>query len=208
MKVLVTRPKHDMANHYLYFWTGKVLDWAKNKTIEVIDLKQEKSNKKNVCGYLKRDRADTALLNGHGDEQAIFGHGNEELFSVKDDLSFLKGKTIFMRACRAGKILGAQAVKSGAKAVIGYDEDFQFWHLQDYLHKPLDDPFARPYMEASNQVSISLLKGHTASTAQKNSMKRYKKEIVKMLNSDSNSSLLPSLLHNMMHQVCIENNGR
>lgn len=185
MRVLVTRPKYDGATHYLYYWTGKVIDWVKNRTVEIIDLKQDKSNKKNVCGYLKKNQAGVVLLNGHGNEEAIFGHGGKELFSVKDDLSFFNGKTVFMRACRAGKVLGTQMVKAGARAVIGYDEDFQFWHLEDYLHSPLDDPLARPYMEASNQVSVSLLKGHAAATAQENSMKRYRKEIAKMLNSES-----------------------
>jgi len=204
MRVLVTRPKHDIANHYLYFWTGKVIRWAKGKKVDIIDLEKEKSNQKTVRGYLKKDWANMALLNGHGNEHAIYGHNDEELFSTKDNLSFLRNKTIFMRACRAGQTLGTEAIKAGAKAVVGYKEDFKFWHHKDYLHQPLKDPLARPYMEASNQVSVSLLKGHSALEAHIKSLATYKKEIVKMLNSESDPSLLPDLLHNMMNQVCIE----
>lgn len=204
MKVLVTRPKHDIANHYLYFWTGKVLEWAKGKPLQIIDLEKQKSNKKTVLGYLMKDQAELVLLNGHGSDNAIYGDDNEELFSSLDDLSFLRGKTIFMRACRAGKVLGVEAVKAGAKAVIGYKENFKFWRLDEYSHQPLNDPLARPFMETSNQVSLSLLKGCSAAEAQKNSMEAYKKEIVKMLNSESNPNLLPDLLNNMMNQVCID----
>jgi len=204
MKILVTRPKHDKANHYLYYWTQEIVDLGRKKLASVFDLEKEKSSRKNVQSYIKKGVADIILLNGHGDDSSVFGHNNEEILSTGDDLSNLRGKIIFIRACRAAVTLGPTMIKEGAKSVIAYKEDFNFFHKKDMLHRPLEDSYARPFFECSNQVAISLVKGHTAKEANEMSRVKYEKEIAQSLNSEKESSFLPFLMQNMQNQVCLE----
>lgn len=204
MRVLITRPKHDSANHYLYCWTGKLVELAKEKKLTLFDLKKEKSNKKNVQGYLKKDQATLVFFNGHGNESTVFGHDDKEIISTSDNLSLLRDKIVFVRACSAAKKLGKEAVQKGAKAFIGYKSEFRFWHRKDFMQRPLKDPLARPFMECSNQVEVSLLKGHGPKEAHEKSLDVYKKEIAKAFTSEGDTSVIPALLHNMKNQVCLE----
>lgn len=205
MRLLVTRPGHDPANHYLYHWTISLLDLAKAKGIEVFDLARNKSSRVRVQGYLKKNQATHVFLNGHGGEAVVCGYDNEEILSTSDDLSLLLGgKVLFVRACDAGKMLGTSAVKKGAEAFIGYKSEFRFWYRKEYVQKPLEDPFARPFMECSNQVGVSLLKGHSPKVAHDNSLRSYRREIVKALTSEGDTALVPALIHNMKSQICID----
>lgn len=67
---------------------------------------------------------------------------------------------------------------------------------------------AKPFMEASNQVAISLLKGHQAHDASKRSKAMFEKSYKDLLssNADANSLQAARLLWwNMTHQVCLGN---
>lgn len=59
-------------------------------------------------------------------------------------------------------------------------------------------------MECSNQVAVSLLKGHEPKEANERSKDLYKKEIRRAFTSEGDTSILPALIHNMSHQACIE----
>ncbi len=50
MKLLVTRPQHDITTHYISSWAQEIIDLAKKKSIDTIDLCREKVNKKELIG--------------------------------------------------------------------------------------------------------------------------------------------------------------
>ncbi len=208
MYLLITRPRHDTATNYLFHWSGKILKVADSKAIQVIDLSKSKANRKKVQGYLRNNKADLVVFNGHGNDSVVAGHEDEPLLCVDENLDFLKSKTLFVRACRAAKVLGPKAVSSGASSFIGYKENFVFLHQSgknsDFFRKPLLDELARPFMECSNQVAISLVKGHAPKIANEMSLEAYKRELNAMFVSDAESYSLPYLVSNMMNQVCIE----
>ena len=63
------------------------------------------------------------------------------------------------------------------------------------------------FLDPSNRLSISLIKGNNVSNASKKSKKFFAENIKKLLNSDNDSqnnssSFIPFLLWNMKHQTC------
>ncbi|MEK7510005.1 MAG: hypothetical protein AAB567_00390 [Patescibacteria group bacterium] len=203
---LITRVNYDKATRYLYAWCEELLQLAK-KNWRTYELSRVKANRKNVESYLKKQSPSLAIFNGHGNAGAVLGHDNEELISVtyrNEDL--LAGKKVFIRACTAGSLLGKNIRAKGAIGFIGYKIPFVFWHdPTTNLSHPLKDPDAEPFRKCSNQIGISLLKGHTVREAHNLSIKTYQKVIAELLTSDSKRSyLVPELIANMRNQVCYD----
>ena len=69
--LLITRPEHDPATHCLSKWSEKIIDAAKKKNINVIDLHRKKANRDRVAGTLKKGIAKLVVLNGHGSDSKI-----------------------------------------------------------------------------------------------------------------------------------------
>jgi len=204
LSVLITRPRYEKTTHYLFHWSFSLIEEA-NKKGKLYQLDKEKANKKLLESYLRKQKPDVVILNGHGDEYCVVGQNDEELISAGKNSNLLKNSLVYIRACSAGKILGKEIIKNGAKAFIGYTEPFVFYCKEDFLHMPLKDDYAQPFFETSNQVGISLIKGKTAKESNEDSNKLYNKVISSLLTSKSaNSFLIPDLLGNMQNQICLE----
>ena len=193
-----------MPTHYLFYWAGLLIDEAKKKGVKVIDLDKDNAKQKKLHSYLAKQPIDVVILNGHGNQKAVAGQ-DEIILSVGNGTNLLKGKTIFVRACDAGVMLGKEIMTMGATGFIGYIQPFMFPIDKNYVSKPLEDELARPALECSNQVGLSLIKGRTATEAQKDSLNKYTEMIDKYSSSaTTNSFLLPILLWNMTSQVCYQ----
>lgn len=204
MLLLLTRPYHDKPTHYLFHWAGLLIDEAKRRSVDVIDLDKSKANQKKFHSYLAKQPVDIVILNGHGSQDAVTGQ-DEVILSTGNGTELLKDKTIFVRACDAGTILGKEIMKMGARGFIGYIQPFILLSDPDSFSKPLEDKLASPIFECSNQVGTSLIKGNSAEQAQKDSLNKYAKTIDKFSSSEAtNSFLLPILLWNMTNQVCYQ----
>lgn len=204
MLLLLTRPRYDTPTHYLFYWAGLLIDGAKRKQVQCIDLEKDNAKKKKLHSYLAKRPIDIVILNGHGNQEAVVGQG-EIILSIGNGSDLFEGKTIYIRACDAGTILGKEIMKKGSKGFIGYIQPFMFPIDKNYFNKPLEDELAAPVLECSNQVGISLIKGKSPTEAQKDSLEKYTKMIDKYSSSEAtNSFLLPILLWNMTNQVCYQ----
>ncbi len=206
MSVLITRPRHDEANYYLFFWSEEFIDEAKRKNLKYFDLYKDRASKINVESYLKKQSPDIVIFNGHGNDYEMAGHDNAILIT-KNNAELLKKKNVFMRACNTGNMLGKDIMRLGANGFIGYKRPFMFPMDKDSFSKPLKDKFASPCLECSNQVAVSLIKGHSIQEAQDLSINTYKRKLNEMFNSESsaNSITIACLQWNMMNQVCYKN---
>ena len=77
---------------------------------------------------------------------------------------------------------------------------------EDKLFHPLEDKSARMFLEPSNYVALSLLKGHTAYEANQKSKNEIRKNILKLLantDTDGDQSMLPLMISNYNHQICL-----
>ena len=124
--VIVTRPNHDVTTNYLYFWNKAVLEEAKARNLNVIDLPGSKANRADFSGRVKKTKPKLFILNGHGSETSITGHDNKPLIVKGENEDLLSEGIAYALSCKSANKLGAAAVKAGAKAYIGYSDDFVF----------------------------------------------------------------------------------
>lgn len=205
--MLITRPNHDIATNYLYYWCVILINLAKKRKISVSDLAKDRANALEFTSVVTKTKPKLIVLNGHGDESVVTGHNNEILIQADKNHNLLRGSVVYSRSCKSARKLGPQAVMAGCKAYIGYNEDFVFVTEDTKISRPLDDKTAQLFLEPSNQVVISLLKGHTPIESNKRSKEAYKRNIQKLMSSSStkeNVELIPNLVWDYMHQVCLE----
>lgn len=205
MSILITRPYYDKVTHYFFHWSKYLIAEAKCKHLKIFDLQKRKAVRKKVESYLIKQIPELVIFNGHGNDSSIAGQNNEVLISVDNNEHLLEGKNVYIRACNAGKTLGPKAMQAGAIGFIGYEKPFRFWSDNNSVNNPLQDKLAKPFLECSNQVGLSLIKGHLAREAHNRSIKLYRRKIVKMLTSESsNIFILADLRANMNNQVCYD----
>jgi hypothetical protein len=168
--ILITRPKYDDGTEYLSAYALEVLKKARTLPIEVKDFEGKEANKENIEKYLKSKNPTLLFLNGHGNETEICGNKDEVIFSLSN-IHFLRNKITYARACFSASGLGKQAVKDNNGCFIGYTQPFSFWITGSWSAKPLNDRIASLYLEPSNEIVFSLLKGRTAREADKKSKK-------------------------------------
>lgn len=204
---LITRPKHDHTTHYLFNWAKAIIELAKSKSIEVLDLSGSRANKKEFTGVVFKKQPLFIFFNGHGNKNLICGHDDEVLVRADDNESLLKDKIVYALSCSAGMKLGPRSIKSGALSFVGYKEDFIFFYDDTKVNKPLSDSTARLFLYPSNYVAHSLIKGHTVGESCKRSREQFMKSIQKVATEESDSYLLPYLAWDMKHQVCLGSQG-
>lgn len=201
--LLLTRPNHDNTTNYLCFWSESVIGIAESKKFNIYDLKGKKANKANFESYLKARKPDFLFLNGHGNANSMLGHNNEPILE-SSSTAFVKGLIIYARSCDVGQSLGSQLISSGVKVFIGYDRNFVFGYTHSKITKPFEDPLAKLFLEPSNLVVTTLLKGNTAQESHERSKEAMWKNLRKMLSSiatDEEKRLAPYLWSNIKGQV-------
>lgn len=202
--LLITRPDHDPVTHYLSRWSLRIIDEAKRKNIYIIDLEREKAVRQRVIGTLQKTNPQLVVLNGHGNEHVVTGH-NDEIILQHEDKKAVISKIIFARSCRAARVLGKTSVAQGAVAFLGYQEDFWLVYEDRKISQPLDDKTAALFLEPSNYIAISLLKGHSTGEANERSKDLFRKNIQKlMVRGDSEDLTMAKYLYwDMINQVCL-----
>lgn len=205
--MLITRPNHDVTTNYLFYWSISLINLAKRRNIPISDLAQKRANLKEFTSVILKTKPTFIVLNGHGDDSVVTGYNNETLVDIDNSQSLLNGSVVYARSCKSARKLGPQAIISGCKAYVGYDEDFVFVSEAAKVSHPLEDKTAQLFLEPSNQVVISILKGHSPAESNRRSKEAYKRNIQKLMSSSSSKEdveLIPNLVWDYMHQVCLE----
>lgn len=187
MIILITRPNYDPGTNYLFYWSAPVIDFAENRGIKVLDLLGVKVNQKNFTSYVRKHNPKLIFFNGHGTQKSVRGHDDEVLVDI-DESSILSGAIIYARSCEAAGKLGSQSVKNGAVAFIGYTKKFTIGYTPEKITRPLEDPVAKLFLQPSNLIPISLLKGNSVGNAHFKSKKVMFRNLAFMLSSAASSS--------------------
>ncbi len=203
--ILITRPRHDETTNYLYYFARQVIKEAEKRNFKVVDLEGSKANINDFSGRIEKINPNLLFLNGHGDYTTITGHNNEPLVTLNNNL-LLSDKITYALSCGSAKELGKSAVTKGAKSFIGYTEDFIFLHENEKSTQPLEDQTACLFLEPSNLVVTTLIKGNSAKDAHDRSREKFNHNLRKLMTSESpqeDKSAIPWLYWDMMHQVCL-----
>lgn len=206
MKMIVTRPQHDVTTRYISAWAVDIIDSAEQKGIDVINLAKDKAIRKEFEGRVKKLRPEAVFLNGHGSEDSVCGHDNEVIVQSGENHELLENAITYAVSCDSGKILGEKVGESKKGAYIGYKDEFIFVADQRYVNRPLEDPNAKPFMESSNQVMISLIKGNTANAATERARNAFREHSIRLSSSAADQDALQSaqfLWWNMRNLACM-----
>jgi len=206
MRMIVTRPQHDVTTRYLSAWAQEIIERARQKGFEVVDLIKEKSTRSEFEGRMKKLAPELVFLNGHGSDDCVCGQDNEILLQKGENHNLLSRAITYALSCDSARGLGPAAVEGRTGSYIGYTDEFIFMADAQYMREPLEDPKARPFMESSNQVMHSLLKGHTPEQASQRSKGVFRKKFTHLSSSVTDPDALQAaqfLWWNMRHQVCL-----
>jgi len=184
-QLLITRPEHDYATRYLSAWAGKTFEIAKAKGYSIIDLRCERASRKEVESILNKRKPGFVVINGHGSDDSVAGQEDEPLLIAGDNSSLLEGKITYAISCRSARGLGKEVGQYTNTTYIGYKEDFILVYLEKYRIRPLEDKLAGFFLEPSNLVITTLLKGHPTEEAVSRAKREFLRKIQGLLTSET-----------------------
>lgn len=190
---LITFPNDDNTTHYLAIWEKQILDFAFKKGIDFTKFESKEVNKGVIEKFLSKKNPRFVIFNGHGDERSICGYKKDKLIEMGVNEEILKSKIVYSISCRSACKLGVSCARKGTEAFIGYKDDFIFPTDKNNSMTPLRDELARPYMESSNALIISILKGNTVENAWKASQSAFTKNFNRLLTSESTPDIESTL---------------
>lgn len=204
--ILVTRPDHDLITTYFSHWSEIVISVASRKSFKVLDLFSKKANKKNLISYIQKNDPGLIFFNGHGSSSVMTGYDNEPILEINKDESLTDNKIVYARSCDVALFLGKSCVKKKAKAFIGYIKKYALVCSYDSLAFPMKDNIAKLFLEPSNLIPISLLKGNTVGDAYRKSQESMSRNFIFMLSTKATSGqrdAAPYLWYNRKYQKAL-----
>jgi hypothetical protein len=195
-QILITRPSYDDATTYLFYYAGLIIKDAEEKMFSVLDLKRPRLTKDNFTKIIEKNSPSIIFFNAHGSENTIYGDkiGDEEEILIEEDINheILNSRLVYARSCWTAASLGNKACLNGG-CFIGYNIPFSFWCDERWSAKPLNDNLARLFLEPSNLIISSLLKGNTVEEAVIKSNDLSKKNILKLLRDKEEPGAIASI---------------
>ena len=119
------------------------------------------------------------MFNGHGNPTTIYGHQDEIIIMKDINHNLIKNRIIYSLSCSSASKLG-KAVADDRTTFIGYVDDFALGmdiNCQTAIYR---DKRARLFLEPSNLLVISLLKGNSAEDAVLKAKKMMRENISKL----------------------------
>ncbi len=207
--LLVTRPNYDDATEYLFSYAKQTIDFAKKRNTKILDLTRPRLNKKNFSNLISKKNPLLVFFNAHGGEKTICGDKikNEEEILVEEGKNhkILDNRIVYARACWSASSLGKKVCGG---CFIGYNVPFSFWVDERWSAKPLNDNTAKLFLEPSNSIIISLLKGNSVNDAHEKSLKMMSKNILELLKKKEEPGSMASIMllwNNMQGQEVLGN---
>jgi len=203
--IIITEPRHDMAMEYLSQFTTFIKKVAEKRNIPIKILLDKNANKKEFTKVVKKLNYKMNIFNGHGSQNFIGGYLDEPIIDIGNK-EILKDRITYARVCESAATLGKK-IEENQGCFIGYELPFMFYSDERYSSTPVKDKIVKLFLDPSNAVPISLIKGNDAEEANKRSKKMILKNINKIMHSKSDESLLiaEALWNNYIGQVVLGN---
>ncbi|MDP2749951.1 MAG: hypothetical protein Q8O89_03915 [Nanoarchaeota archaeon] len=207
--LLITCPENDDATAYLSFYSKFITEEADKRSLRTKVIKDRQLNMKDFSEIMKKIDYKLVVLNGHGAPDSIFGYRQNIIIKLGENDGLLKDRIVYARSCDAGSLLGPECMKgTSGGSFIGYNKPFIFFVDQKWSAKPSNDNVAKLFLEPSNVVPISLIKGNTASESHDNAKKhmlRTMNKLIKLGEEHETPFYLAALWNNYSGQVIYGN---
>lgn len=163
--VLFVRPKHDDVTSYLHFYSRKLIEFAESRGFNSLNKEGEKAEREEVASVIEKKDPIFIMFNGHGNPSCICGHKDQILIKEGENHVLLKKRLVYALSCSSALSLGRRAVEDGTIAFVGYEDEFALG-MDGYCQTSIQrDKIARRFLEPSNLLVESLLKGNSVGGA-------------------------------------------
>ena len=207
-ELIITLPRYDPATEYLSQFSRDIIKEAEDNNIKLKRLKGKDSNKNNFEKVINKLNYNMIMFNGHGSDKTIMGHDDESLIILGKNEHLITERIIYARACNAANTLGKECIKNTKNGCfIGYNVNYMFYTDTNWDLNPLKDNIAKMFLDSSNIIPISLIKGNSAEEADKKSKNQILKNINKVLKNKNQESFMiaEALWNNYVGQVVLGN---
>jgi len=163
-KTLFVRPSHDDVTSYLHYYSKSLLEESKSKGFNAINKEKKKANKSVVTSIIEKHDPEFIMFNGHGSPTMICGHQEEVIIREGDNEELIKNRIIYSLSCSSALKLGKK-VGDVKTTFIGYVDEFALGmdiNSQTAIYR---DKRAKLFLDPSNLLVKSLLKGNSAGEA-------------------------------------------
>jgi len=123
---------------------------------------------------LSAPQSDIIIGAGHGDKDSFTGQNEAVILEVgRYNPREVKGKVIKLLSCQTGVALGPDLIKNGAKAFLGYEDDYVWVMDADFASKPWADEMAATSLMPVIDGLNALLDGKTCREALETELEGY-----------------------------------
>lgn len=175
--IFFSRPSDDVTLNYLFYFSKALVNLSNSIGHKTINKENEETNKKNVLSIINNQKPSLIMFNGHGSPKVICGYKQQVLIDSKENPEVLKDSITYSLSCSSASILGPKAIEKGAVCFIGYESDFALGKDPNSEASPRHDRIARLFLEPSNILFSSLLKGNNTKTAIEKAKEKMKENI-------------------------------
>lgn len=193
------RSAHDAVTSYLFFYSKELVEESNLRGFRTINKKKQDANKLAVTTIIKKENPAFIMFNGHGNSPIICGHDDEILIQQDVNDFLLRNKITYSFTCKSADGIGRNVADS-TTTFIGYVEDFALGMDVNSQASVMRDKRAKLFLEPSNLLVKSILKGNAISEAVSKAKKLMKKNI-SILRTDpfpDSKDYIPYLFHNYL----------
>jgi len=171
---LVTRPDHDVATRYGAAYHTLQIEKLKEEGYPVHDLASFRASKKEFDETTLREAPCLVSGIGHGRADRFTGWKNEPLLiSCKYDERLVRARFFSLLSCTVGADLGEDMDRKDATVVHCYKDVYVFVIEHPPKPDPLEDRYAKWFLDSHNQFVYSLVDRKMAKEAFADTVKRY-----------------------------------
>lgn len=176
----------------------KLVEYAKQKSHNVLNEEKTNANKSRIEGVINKKKPDLIMFNGHGDKKTICGHNDRPLIELDKNHHLLKSTIVYCLSCKSALELGKKSVDDGTTTFIGYEDDFALGRDTRYDSTPSKDKLGNLFLELSNLLMKSLIKGNMTGEAVEKCKNKMKEDISRLRTSfeQNEQDALPYLFNN------------
>lgn len=206
--IFIGRCKCDSHLELPFNWANRIIEEAEKLELDIIDLKIEDYTEGKTTKYIKDSNPFFVFLNGHGKAWCSMGYKRESVLIANKNDFLLKDKIAYVLSCNTAQYLGQVAYEKGCKAYIGYEDIFSFVYIDK--NSP-NDKIAKIFMEASNQIPLTIINRGTPKEAYKKSQEVFDKWINfwwKRWRGIIKTKLPPKILGDILSALVIDKEGQ
>ncbi len=198
-KILITRPKHDLATSHTYKWADPIIKYALNLGYDVLDYRKKAVTHDKINYIINKFDPDIYIHFGHGCPANLQGQysciissqssffqsselktdddvSNDDIMcrvscSIMPNIELLCDRVVIAYSCHSAKKMGIDAIDHGAKAYIGWSDYLMF--ITDSLNT--EQLFVDPLIN----ISKKLLDGNTLDSVKKSTDRMFDRYIKK-----------------------------